>query len=480
MIGSLDCKTKIVCTLGPSTATVEVIMNLIHAGMDVARLNFSHGSHEDHLGMLTNVQEASKRTGVEITILQDLQGPKIRIGDFDKPFIELRAGEQFTITTDPVVGDQRRVSTTFDQLTRDVQPGDRILLDDGKLRLRVVEIKRNDVVCEVIVGGTLSAHKGINLPGVAVSAPSFTAKDLDDLTFGLKHDVDYIALSFVRSADDIRELRTVIIERIAKGRFLPIIAKIEKPQAIANIDAIIQEADGIMIARGDLGVELPPEDVPILQKMIIRKCNEAGKPVIIATQMLDSMINNPTPTRAEASDVANAVVDGGDAVMLSGETSIGKYPLETVQIMNRIIRKVESEHLTQRRVLDQQQGGVENRLDALGRAACVLAEQMNAAAIVAVTHTGNTARVISRYRPRPIIIAVTDRPKIRRRMNLIWGVQGMVVENLKEDSDKVLKRIQESLVHSGMVTRGEYVVLLAGQPFFERGSTNFIEVEKVD
>ncbi len=480
MIGSLDCKTKIVCTLGPSTASVEVIMNLIHAGMDVARLNFSHGSHEDHLAMLTNVQEASKRTGVEITVLQDLQGPKIRIGNFTMPFIELRAGEQFTITTEPIIGDRHRVSTTFDQLTRDVHPGDRVLLDDGKLRLRVVEIKRNDVVCEVVVGGTLSAHKGINLPGVAVSAPSFTAKDLDDLAFGLKHDVDYIALSFVRSADDIRELRSVIIEQIAKDRFLPIIAKIEKPQAIANIDAIIQEADGIMIARGDLGVELPPEDVPILQKMIIRKCNDAGKPVIIATQMLDSMINSPTPTRAEASDVANAVVDGGDAVMLSGETSIGKYPLETVQIMNRIIRKVESEHLTQRRVLDQQQGGVENRLDALGRAACVLAEQMNAAAIVAVTHTGNTARVISRYRPRPIIIAVTDRPKIRRRMNLIWGVQGMVIENLKEDSDKVLKRIQESLVHSGMVTRGEYVVLLAGQPFFERGSTNFIEVEKVD
>ncbi len=480
MHSTTDCKTKIVCTLGPSTSSVDVLLNLIRGGMDVARLNFSHGSHDDHRQTIFNLQEASGRSGIEITILGDLQGPKIRIGAFRDPSVELQPGKHFTITTRTITGDAERVSTTYMDLPKDVRADDKILLDDGKLRLRVLEVTATDVLCEVIVGGTLSAHKGINLPGVAVSAPSFTAKDLQDLDFAIKNDVDYIALSFVRGAEDIRDLRAAIIERVAKTRFLPIIAKIEKPQAISNIDAIIAEADGIMIARGDLGVELPPEDVPILQKMIIRKCNDAGKPVIIATQMLDSMINNPTPTRAEASDVANAVVDGGDAVMLSGETSVGKYPLEAVQIMNRIIRKVEGEHLAQRRALDQRSGVVESRLDALGRAACVLAEQMNAAAIVAVTHTGNTARVVSRYRPKPRIIAITDRPKIQRRMNLVWGVQGMVIENLKDDSDKALRSIQEALVASGLVLRGEYVVLLAGQPFFARGSTNFIKVERVD
>jgi len=482
LTGTMHGKTKIVCTLGPSSNKVETLVQLIHSGMDVVRLNFSHGTHEDHLLTLQNVFEAVKRTGEQLAVLQDLQGPKIRIGDLSVPFIEMKQGGTFTLTTDSVQGSAGRVSTTYANLTRDVHPGDKILLDDGKIRLRVLEVKKNDVVCEVVVGGILSANKGINLPGVSVSAPSFTAKDLRDLEFGLKHDIDYVALSFVRTADDIRELRKVIIERIEKGRFLPIIAKIEKPQAVTNIDGIIAEADGIMIARGDLGVELPPEDVPILQKMIIKKCNEAGKPVIIATQMLESMINSPTPTRAEASDVANAVVDGGDAVMLSGETSVGKYPIEAVQIMERIIRKVESERLGQERVLDRTQGVVESRLDALGRAACVLAEQMNAAAIVVVTHTGQTARVISRYRPHPRIIAITDRVKILRRLQLIWGVRGMVIEDdeLNKDSDKALDIIQQRLISSGMIMRGDYVVMLAGQPFFARGSTNFIKVEKVD
>jgi pyruvate kinase len=456
-----------------------MLVSLIQSGMDVVRLNFSHGSHEDHLMMLQSVREASKRTGVELTVLQDLQGPKIRIGDLNVPFVELHSGDRLTITTEPIIGGPKRVSTTYANLTNDVQPGDKILLDDGKIHLRVIEVKKNDVDCEVVIGGTLSAHKGINLPGVSVNTPSFTAKDQQDLEFGLKHDVDYVALSFVRTAEDIKGLRKVIVDRIEKGRFLPIIAKIEKPQAIANIDHIIAEADGIMIARGDLGVELPPEDVPILQKMIVKKCNQAGKPVIIATQMLESMINNPTPTRAEASDVANAVVDGGDAVMLSGETSVGKYPLEAVQIMDRIVKKVESEHVGEVRVLERSHRTVEGKLDALGRAACVLAEQMNAAAIVVVTRSGQTAKILSRYRPRPGIIAITDRPKILRRLNLYWGIQGVVIDVLADDSDKALQDIQERLVNTGMVMRGEYVVVLAGQPFFARGSTNFIKVEKV-
>ena len=474
-------KTKIVCTLGPSTNTVTMLVELINAGMDVVRLNFSHGTHEEHLQTLLNVQEAMRQTGETIAVLQDLQGPKIRIGEFQTSFVELQAGGRFTITTEPLKGDESRVSTTFAHLPKDVRPGDSILLDDGKVRLRVVEVGEKEVLCNVVVGGKLSAHKGINLPGVAVSAPSFTAKDLRDLDFGVIHDVDYVALSFVRTAEDIRGLRAAIIERIDQGRYLPIIAKIEKPQAIANIDAIIAEADGIMIARGDLGVELPPEDVPMLQKTIIRKCNQAGKPVIIATQMLESMINSPTPTRAEASDVANAVVDGGDAVMLSGETSVGRYPLEAVQIMERIIRRVESEQTAASRVLDRSYGMVENRMDALGRAACVLAEQMNAAAIVIVTRSGQTARVVSRYRPHPNIIAVTDRPKILRRMSLFWGIRGLVMgeEELNRDSDRAMEVVQNRLVSSGAVMRGDNVVLLAGQPFFARGSTNFIKVEKV-
>jgi pyruvate kinase len=475
---SVQTKTKIICTLGPSTNTLEQLVELIRAGTDVVRLNFSHGSYDDHIKELQNVREASRLTGEAITVLQDLQGPKIRIGELAGPVL-LKEGDSLTITTEPLVGDARRISTTYTHLTSDVHSGDTILLDDGKIRLTVVEVSPLEVRCEVVVGGPLSSNKGINLPGVSVSAPSLTQKDLRDLEFGIAQDVDYVALSFVRTADDIRQLRRAIVGRIEKGRFLPIIAKIEKPQAVANIDSIIAESDGIMVARGDLGVELPPEDVPILQKMIIKKCNEAGKPVIIATQMLESMISNPTPTRAEASDVANAVVDGADCVMLSGETSIGKYPIEAVRIMERIIGKVEAERLTLGRMLQQGHGVVENRHDALARAACVLAEQMNAAAIVTVTHSGQTARVIARYRPGPRLLAITDRAKILRRLNLIWGVFGMVIEDLDEDSDKALQKIQERLVQDGLVMRGEYVVMLAGQPFFARGSTNFIKVEKI-
>jgi pyruvate kinase len=312
-----------------------------------------------------------------------------------------------------------------------------------------------------------------------VSTSSLTEKDCRDLEFGIQQDIDYVALSFVRTASDIRDLRKKIVNLTERGHFLPIIAKIEKPQAVANIDEIIEDADGIMIARGDLGVEMPPEDVPMLQKMIVRKCNLAGKPVIVATQMLESMIGNPIPTRAEASDVANAVLDGGDAVMLSGETSVGKYPLEAVQIMDKIIKKVESGNGDRVRVLDRPRESVETRLDALGRAACVLAEQMNAAAIVVVTRSGQTAGVISRNRPRPNIIAITDRPKILRRLNLFWGVQGVVIDKLVGDSDVALHDIQQKLVDTQMVQHGEYVVVLAGQPFFARGSTNFIKVEKV-
>jgi pyruvate kinase len=472
-------KTKIICTLGPASSSVGTLVDLIESGMGIVRLNFSHGTEEEHREVLKNVRQAVERAGVEVSVLQDLQGPKIRIGELSVPSIDLRQGEKLVITTEALVGGPGRVSTTYEALSRDVHPGADILLDDGKLRLKVLEVRGKDVTCEVLVGGSLSAHKGINLPGVVVSAPSLTEKDIHDLEFGLASDVDYVALSFVRTADDVRNLRAAIAARRPAGLRPLIIAKIEKPQAIANIDQIISAADGVMVARGDLGVELPAEDVPILQKMIIAHCNGAGKPVIIATQMLESMVNSPTPTRAEVSDVANAVLDGGDAVMLSGETSVGKYPVDTVRMMARIIRKVESERPGKRRLMLEARTTVENRHDALGRSACVLADQMRAAAIVTVTNSGQTARVIARYRPDPPIIAVTDSARTLRALGVVWGVRGLVIENLGDDSDSALARVQERLMASGLVKRGEYIVLLAGQPFFARGSTNFIKVEKI-
>jgi pyruvate kinase len=472
-------KTKIICTLGPASSSEAKLVELIDAGAGIVRLNFSHGTQEEHRAVLKNVHQAVERTHVDISVLQDLQGPKIRIGELSVPAIDLRPGEKLVITTAPSVGGPGRVSTTYEGLSRDVGPGAEILLDDGKLRLKVLEVRGKDLTCEVVVGGSLSAHKGINLPGVAVSAPSLTEKDISDLEFGLASDVDYVALSFVRTADDVRNLRAAIAARKPAGQRPLIIAKIEKPQAIANIDEIIAAADGVMVARGDLGVELPAEDVPLLQKMIVARCNGAGKPVIIATQMLESMVGSPTPTRAEVSDVANAVLDGGDAVMLSGETSVGKYPVETVRIMAKIILKVESQKQGKRHVMLESRMTVENRHDALGRSACVLADQMRAAAIVAVTNSGQTARVLARYRPDPPIIAVTASARTLRSLGIVWGVRGLVIENLGDDSDSALAKVQESLVGAGLVKRGEYIVLLAGQPYMARGSTNFIKEEKI-
>jgi pyruvate kinase len=478
MIPEPASKTKILCTLGPATREVEVLVRMITAGMDVVRLNFSHGTHEDHRLLLASVRKAIRQTGRHIGILQDLQGPKIRIGTLAAPVVTLVPGGTLVITTEPVAGDAMRVSTTYAGLPSDVRPGDRILLDDGKLQLKVRTVHGNEVETEVVIGGALMPHKGINLPGVNVSSPSCTPKDLEDLAFGLDEGVDYVALSFVRSAGDIGGLRRAIA-RHRNGQGVQVIAKIEKPEAIRAIHDIIHAADGIMIARGDLGVEMPPEEVPILQKRIVALCNAAGKPVIIATQMLESMIENPRPTRAETNDVANAVLDGGDAVMLSGETSVGHYPLEAVTMMNRIILRAEAEQGLPGRRPSPLETTVSNRHEALGQAACMLAQQMHAAAIVAVTRSGQTARVLSRYRPSPKIIAVTADARTLQMLGLAWGVRGLVIPDLDDDSDKALHRIQERLAAGGWVRPGEYVVLLGGQPFLARGSTNFIKVEKI-
>ena len=471
-------KTKIVCTLGPASCSAAVLEKMIHAGMDVARLNFSHGTREDHLTALRTVREVADRAGEPITILQDLQGPKIRTGKLSTPSVRLVDGARFTITIEDTPGTADRVSTTYHNLPKDVKPGDTILMDDGLLQLKVLKSTATDVVTEVIHGGMLKEHKGINLPGVAVSAPSFTEKDIEDLEFGIVNDVDYVALSFVRSGDDIRQLRDIIIAKIPKGKKLPIVAKIEKGEALQNIDEIIREADAIMVARGDLGVECLTQDVPIAQKMICKKANAAGKPVIIATQMLESMIENPRPTRAEANDVANAVLDGADAVMLSGETSVGKYVVDVVRTMDSIIRRAEEEYRDRLDLPDEISDEKASVFKALGRSACVLAKQIGAAAIVPITHSGETATTIAKYRPFGKIIAITGRERIRRRLNLVWGVRSILIEKIA-DSDTTFETIHQELLKSGYVKRGDYIVMTAGLPLLARGTTNMVKVEKI-
>ena len=477
-IHNLYGKTKIVCTLGPSSSTVDVIEKMIRAGMDVVRLNFSHSTHEEHRAAMKAVREAAERAGEPIAILQDLQGPKIRTGKLASPEVRLVDGAKFIITINEIAGNKERVSTTYQNLPKDVKPGDTILMDDGLLQLKVLSSTATDVVTEVVHGGILKEHKGINLPGVSVSAPSLTDKDVEDLEFGIANDIDYIALSFVRTGDDIRRLREFIIAKIDKGKKLPIIAKIEKREALDNIDEIIREADAIMVARGDLGVECATEDVPIAQKMICKKANAAGKPVIIATQMLESMIENPRPTRAEANDVANGVLDGADAVMLSGETSVGKYVVEVVRTMDLIIRRAEEEYRDQLDLADEAGEKQAEVFKAIGRAACVLAKQIGAAAIVPITHSGETAKTIAKYRPYGKIIAVTDRERIRRRLNLVWGVRSILVPKIA-DTDTTLATIQQELLKSGYVNKGDYIVMTAGIPLLARGTTNMVKVEKI-
>jgi pyruvate kinase len=471
-------RTKIICTIGPASQSVERLVELIDAGMDVARLNFSHGTHQDHLISMNNVREASRKTGEHIGILQDLCGPKIRTGKLRNKTVELHEGSHVAFTIDEIVGDEHRVTTTYRSLPADVTKGDRIILDDGRITLRVLSTTERDVVCSVENGGILGEHKGMNLPGVQLSTPSITEKDIEDLKFGLEHDADYVALSFVRSAEDVGKLREIIKKNSREN--IPIIAKIEKREAIDAIDAIIASTDALMVARGDLGVEMMPEDVPILQKMMVHKCNEAGVPVIIATQMLESMIENPRPTRAEASDVANAVLDGADAVMLSAETSIGKYPAETVRTMENIVCRAESrrhDHLGIKHVPAEIR---ENVFDAVARAACVLARQVDATALVPITHSGTTARRISKYRPEARIIAVTGEERILQRLNLVWGVRGIVVKDYLHDTDTALLSIIDHLKSEGYVVRGDFIVFTAGIPLLARGSTDTIKVQQVE
>jgi pyruvate kinase len=473
-------RTKIICTIGPASQSVDTLVKLIEAGMDVARLNFSHGSHDQHLHVIENLKEASRRTGEYITILQDLSGPKIRTGVLAHQSVELKTGSLFTFTTRDVPGDNQCVSTSYKLLPQDIQVEDTILVDDGKMKFTVVSKTETDVVCTVINGGILSDKKGMNLPGVKVSVPSFTEKDIDDLRFGLANDIDYVALSFVRSEKDIRSLREFLVQEAPKGKRIPIVAKIERGEAVEDITPIIASSDVIMVARGDLGVELPTEDVPIIQKKVVRLCNESGVPVIVATQMLESMIESPRPTRAEANDVANAVLDGADAVMLSAETSVGKYPVEAVLTMDRIIRRAEIGYGDHLKIAKPTVAKELTTFDAIGRAACVIANEIDAKAIVVITHSGFSAINTAKYRPKAMILAITGREKILRRLNLVWGVRGIVVPNFVVDTDTAFKRINEELRNLQYVQSGDYVVYTAGLPLLSRGTTNTIKIEKVE
>ncbi len=460
------------CTLGPATSSMERIRELVDAGMDVARLNLSHGAYADHEEIYRRVRQAADDTGHGVGIFVDLQGPKIRLGTIKDGPTLIQTGQPFTITTREVEGNSAIASTTYQGLPGDVSPGDQILIDDGKVRLRVTEVDGTDVHTTVVTGGRISNHKGINLPGVAVSVPAMSEKDIEDLRWGLHLTVDFIALSFVRSAADVEDVRRIMRE---EGVLLPVIAKIEKPQAIDNLDEIVKAFDGFMVARGDLGVECPLEDVPFLQKRVVEKARRNAKPVIVATQMLESMITNPAPTRAEASDVANAVLDGADAVMLSGETSVGEYPIETVRTMSRIISSTEDHELHHMAAIDWQprtRGGV------IAKAAAEVAERIGAKYLVAFTQSGDSARRMARYRGRIPVLAFTPEAVVRSQLSLSWGVETFLTARV-EHTDEMVRQVDEQLLAIGRVKEGDLVVIIAGSPPGIPGSTNALRIHRM-
>ncbi|TYL45843.1 pyruvate kinase [Nocardioides sp. BGMRC 2183] len=470
-------RAKIVCTLGPATNTERRIRELVYAGMDMARLNMSHGTHAEHEAVYELVRSAAEASGRGVGIFADLQGPKIRLETFAEGPVVLKRGQRWTITTRNVAGDAEICGTTYAGLPGDVSPGDPILIDDGKVRLRVVEVADTDVVTEVLVGGPVSDHKGINLPGVAVSVPALSEKDADDLRFALRLGVDFIALSFVRNAEDAEDVRKVMRE---EDILVPVIAKIEKPQAIDHLDEIVKAFDGFMVARGDLGVECPLEDVPVLQKQVIEKARRNAKPVIVATQMLESMVTNPAPTRAEASDVANAVLDGADAVMLSGETSVGDHPIHTVETMARIITATEKHALDQ--TFPERFGRIRweprTRSGVITKAAEEVAHRVDAKYVVAFTQSGDSARRLSRLRSRIPVLAFTPLDKVRAQLALSWGVETYRTGEV-EHTDEMVRQVDENLLRSGRVAEGDLVVIVAGSPPGIPGSTNALRIHRM-
>jgi pyruvate kinase len=461
--------SKIVCTIGPASSSPRIIERLFRAGMDVARLNFSHGSHQDHAQTIQLLRATAARLKKPIAILADLQGPKIRTGALagGGP-VQLREGQKFVITTARVLGDSTRVNTIFKPLPREVHRGDRILLSDGLIELRVLQVRGREVICRVVNGGVLGQHKGINLPGVKLRVPALTSKDRQDLAFALKHEADYIAVSFVRRPEDVILAKSLIRRA---GKDTPVIAKLEKPEAIENLDAILRVADGVMVARGDLGVEMSPERVPVVQKTIIAKAREFRRPVITATQMLESMTENPRPTRAEASDVANAIFDGSDAVMLSAETASGHYPVEAVSIMARIIEEAESSITEFPRPSPQERLKV---AETVAELVCHACRELHMRVIAVFTHSGFTARLISRYRPMVPIIAFSPEVQTRRRMALIWGVRPRSIPDVRK-IDGLAEVAEKRLLEERLVRKGDVIGIVAGTPMGIRGTTNFMK-----
>ena len=461
-------KTKIVCTLGPASENEETLRELIKNGLNVCRLNFSHGSHEEHKGRMDLVKKLREELNMPTAILLDTKGPEIRTGKFDVPEVFLEEGQTFTITMKDVIGDKERCTVSYKGLANDVKPGDTILIDDGLVGLTVKEVNNDDIVCEVQNSGIVKNHKGVNVPGVKVNLPAITEKDRSDIEFGIEQGIDFIAASFVRKVSDVLAIREILEENNAEH--IKIISKIENQEGVENLDEIIEVSDGIMVARGDLGVEIPTEEIPVVQKLMIKKCNEAGKPVITATQMLDSMIRNPRPTRAEVTDVANAIYDGTDAIMLSGETAAGKYPVEAVKTMATIAKRAEE---TMRNRIDKINKS-KNVTDAISYATCTTAMDLEAKAILSSTASGHTARMVSKFRPDCPIVATTSNESVRRQLALTWGVLPLMREK-SANIDQVIVNSIEAAKTSNYVSKDDVVVITAGGG----ETTNLIKVETV-
>lgn len=471
-------KTKIICTLGPASTDPEVIRQLVLEGMNIARFNFSHGSHEEHLVKINTIRDLRKELGVPLAILLDTRGPEIRLGLFKDGKATLTAGNTFTLTTKDIEGTEKMVSVTYKNLPADIKKGDRILLDDGLIELKVMSIKGGtDIVCQVINSGTISNRKGVNLPGVSISMPYLNESDKRDIVFGIKQGFDFIAASFVRTAQDIMDIKNLLIKN--NGRQIKIIAKIENLEGVENLDEILKIADGIMVARGDLGVEIDMEEIPILQKMMIDKCYTSGKMVITATQMLESMIKNPRPTRAEASDVANAIYDGTSAIMLSGETAAGAYPIETVRTMAKIAERVEEDIDYVKRFHNRHTSNTPSITDAISHATCTSAHNLAATAIVTVSRSGRTARMISKYRPSVPIIACTCSEATYHQLALSWGVIPVMIGEYTSTDELLESAIDSAMKNSGIINDGDLIVISAGIPVGHSGTTNLLKVQTV-
>jgi pyruvate kinase len=470
-------RTKIVATLGPASAKPEVLFSMFNAGLDVCRLNFSHGSQAVHQEVLDTIRSLNEKYDYNVGILADLQGPKIRIGMVQDGGIHLVNGNRTTITTKECIGNEERIYITYETFPQDVKAGEIILLDDGKLQLRVVETNfQDEVVCEVVHGGILTSRKGVNLPNTKVSIPSLTVEDRKNLDFVLENNVEWIGLSFVRTADDIHELKEIIASR---GKTAKVVAKIEKPEAIANIDAIIAASDAVMVARGDLGVEMPMEEVPLLQKMIVNKCRAASKPVIVATQMLESMITTPRPTRAEVNDVANSVLDGADAVMLSGETSVGEFPLIVIETMQKIIQNIEQNNYPFYADKYLKSSAETFLSDAVCDSAVFLAKQTKAVGIVSMTLSGYTAYEISSHRPDALIYIFTSNRSLLNSLSLVWGVQGFYYDKFESTDDTIID-VNQFLKDKKLIKKGDVIINTAAIPMERKGKTNMVKITTID